>query len=57
MTDLGLLIVQISHTCFVQFYMPLIDNRSMAWSGALLFVILKILFKKNHLKRIIIFKY
>ena len=48
MTDLGLLIVQISHTCFAQFYMLLIDNRSKAWSGALLFVILKILFKKNH---------
>ena len=47
MTDLGLLIVQISRTCFVQFYMPLIYNRSMAWSDALLFVILKILFKKN----------
>ena len=26
----------------------LIYNRSMAWSGALLFVILKILFKENH---------
>ena len=48
MTDLGLLIVQISHICFAQFYMPLIYNRSMVWSGALLFVILKILFKKNH---------
>ena len=47
MTDLGLLIVQISNTCFVQFYKPLIYNRSKAWSGALLFVILKILFKKN----------
>ena len=48
MTDLGLLIVQISHTCFAQFYMLLIYNRSMAWSGALLFVILKMLLKKNH---------
>ena len=47
MTDLGLLIVQISHTWFLRFYMPLIYNRSMAWSDALLFVILKILFKKN----------
>lgn len=48
MTDLGLLIVQISHTWLARLYMPLIYNRSMAWSGALLLVILKMLFNKNH---------
>ncbi|MDD7653353.1 MAG: hypothetical protein PUJ37_01400, partial [Bacteroidales bacterium] len=39
-----ILSVKICCTCFVQFYMPLIYNRSTAWSGALLFVILKLIF-------------